>query len=216
MKGLPNQDVENIDSNRGSPTNGGFNNDGEDNVPASTKDSSMSRKPRGPTNPTIVLDSSCKKKIQFNGRGQPIGENSVSLSTELGNIAKEMVPLNYHDWRKIPKHHKDFYWLTIQGQCVAIGQYTQLLVGFTPTSTNPSPTNFPVSSPTSSAPNIANPVASIPHGQCVAIGQYTQLLVGFTPTSTNPSPTNFPVSSPTSSAPNIANPVASIPHVCGH
>ncbi|KAF5190917.1 hypothetical protein FRX31_019496, partial [Thalictrum thalictroides] len=49
-----------------------------------------------------------------------------------------------------------------EGQCVAVGQYTQLLAGFTPTSTNPSPTNFPVSSPTSSAPNIANPVASIP------------------------------------------------------
>ncbi|KAF5203464.1 Transposase, Ptta/En/Spm, partial [Thalictrum thalictroides] len=93
MKGLPSQDVENKDSNGGSSTDGGLSNEGD---------------------PTAVLDSSCKKKIVFNGRGQPIGRNSVSLSTELGNIAKDMVPLNFDDWRTIPKDHKNFYWFTIQ------------------------------------------------------------------------------------------------------
>ncbi|KAF5184777.1 hypothetical protein FRX31_025636, partial [Thalictrum thalictroides] len=94
--GFPTQDGDNRDSNEGSSSDG----EEEDSDP-STKDSKMSKKPRGLTNPTHVLDNSCKIKIIFNGRGQPVGETSVSFSTELGNFARDMVPLNFDDWRTI-------------------------------------------------------------------------------------------------------------------
>ena len=69
--------------------------------------------PRGPTNPSAVLDSSLKKKVMFNVLGQPIGENSIAYSTEVGSIARDMVPLTYDDWRSVDKGHKDIYWDTL-------------------------------------------------------------------------------------------------------
>ncbi|KAF5189144.1 hypothetical protein FRX31_021269, partial [Thalictrum thalictroides] len=107
--GCPTQDGDNRDSNEGSSSDG----EEEDSDP-STRDSKMSKKPRGITNPTHVLDNSCKIKIIFNGRGQPVGETSIPFSTELGNIARDMVPLNLDDWRTIPMVHKNLYWYTIQ------------------------------------------------------------------------------------------------------
>ncbi|KAF5197041.1 hypothetical protein FRX31_013371 [Thalictrum thalictroides] len=62
--GFPTQDGDNRDSNEGSSTD----EEEEDSDPL-TKDSKMSNKPRGLTNPTYVLDNSCKIKIIFNGKG---------------------------------------------------------------------------------------------------------------------------------------------------
>ncbi|KAF5181259.1 hypothetical protein FRX31_029154, partial [Thalictrum thalictroides] len=93
------------------------------------------------------------------GRTRALGSGGAPSKLEL--VPQHMAIVTQYEER-FASMEQNINRLTNLGQCVAVGQYTQLLAGFTPTSTNPSPTNFPVSSPTSSAPNIANPVASIP------------------------------------------------------
>uniref|UniRef100_A0A803NJ13 Uncharacterized protein n=1 Tax=Cannabis sativa TaxID=3483 RepID=A0A803NJ13_CANSA len=47
---------------------------------------------------------------EFNSRGQPIGEASVSLSSFLGPLVREFVPVTICDWRKVAKELKDILW----------------------------------------------------------------------------------------------------------
>ncbi|KAF9623965.1 hypothetical protein IFM89_006692 [Coptis chinensis] len=41
------------------------------------------------------------------------GENSEQFSSHLGNIASQMVPLTFSDWRVIKKGYKDLYWQSV-------------------------------------------------------------------------------------------------------
>ena len=47
--------------------------------------------------------------IRFNNEGQPIREDANKLSSFLGSLARNggYAPLNYEDWRLLPKEYKD-------------------------------------------------------------------------------------------------------------
>ncbi|KAF9590013.1 hypothetical protein IFM89_030163 [Coptis chinensis] len=61
----------------------------------------------------MATDSGSKLAVTFNANGQPVGENSEQFSSHLGNIASEMVPLTFSDWRVIKKGYKVLYWQSI-------------------------------------------------------------------------------------------------------
>ncbi|KAF6159354.1 hypothetical protein GIB67_032125 [Kingdonia uniflora] len=56
------------------------------------------------------------KKIQvgFNEKGQAIEEGSVDLSTFLGSLGREMVPITVHDWRGFDIRKLDRVWEIIK------------------------------------------------------------------------------------------------------
>ena len=66
-------------------------------------------------------------EIHINERSQPIGPNSVKLSSLLGVLAREMVPINYSDWRKVSDQLKEDLWNIIN---VSIRHYVYLFSTF--------------------------------------------------------------------------------------
>ena len=61
------------------------------------------RKKRGPTKmKTLAMEGASRIEVQSNGLGQLIGKGSVSLSSFIGPLVREIVPYTISDWRKIP------------------------------------------------------------------------------------------------------------------
>lgn len=52
--------------------------------------------------------------VEFNTLGQPIGDGSVKLSSYCGKSVRDMVPLIYDDWRKVPKELKKSLWILLK------------------------------------------------------------------------------------------------------
>ena len=87
---------------------------GEDpSTQASTK--KVKKKGRGATKCEEINNLEKKIEIHINERNQPIGSNSVKLSSLLGVLAREMVPINYFDWRKVLDQLKEELWNIIYG-----------------------------------------------------------------------------------------------------
>ncbi|KAF6157055.1 hypothetical protein GIB67_041516, partial [Kingdonia uniflora] len=56
--------------------------------------------------------------IRFNERGQAIEEGSVDLSTFLGSLGREMVPIAVDNWRGFKKKKLDRIWEIIEQKFV--------------------------------------------------------------------------------------------------
>ena len=61
-----------------------------------------------------MLHSDGPIPVRFNTLGQPVGEGSVSLSSYLGTLVREMVPFPISDWRKVSDDMKLVLWTTVQ------------------------------------------------------------------------------------------------------
>ena len=68
-----------------------------------------------------------KIKIHINERNQPIGPNSMKLSSLLGVSVREMVPIAYFDQRKVLDQLKEDLWNIIN---VSIRHYVYLFSTF--------------------------------------------------------------------------------------
>lgn len=55
-----------------------------------------------------------KPKVEFNERGQAIGPNSKHLSSYIGVLAREMVPMTISEWKKVDDELRDDLWTCIQ------------------------------------------------------------------------------------------------------
>ncbi|XP_028091069.1 uncharacterized protein LOC114291221 [Camellia sinensis] len=55
-------------------------------------------------------------EIDFNEKNQPIGQESVHLSTLEGILAREMVPINIDYWSKVPDEIKDKLWACVKSE----------------------------------------------------------------------------------------------------
>ena len=62
----------------------------------------------------IALDDSGPISVSFNAMGQPIGRGSVSLSSFLGPLVREIVPVTLPDWRKLQPGMKEVLWKAIR------------------------------------------------------------------------------------------------------
>ncbi|KAL2893875.1 hypothetical protein RDABS01_009784 [Bienertia sinuspersici] len=57
--------------------------------------------------------------VQFNERGQPIGDHSEKMMSYWGSIVKKFIPITFENWHKVPKTLKDtlFEDLTVIFHC---------------------------------------------------------------------------------------------------
>ncbi|KAK1559292.1 hypothetical protein Q3G72_012891 [Acer saccharum] len=77
------------------------------------------RKKRGPTKmKTLAMEGASRIEVQSNGLGQLIGEGSVSLSSFLGPLVREIVPYTISNWRKIPSDMHEILWKCIQARYI--------------------------------------------------------------------------------------------------
>ncbi|PON85963.1 hypothetical protein TorRG33x02_182610 [Trema orientale] len=81
------------------------------NVASSTEKATVKRK-RGPTKMKSIGDGHLA--VEFNSKGQPIGDSSIHLSSFLGPLVREIVPVTIPDWRKVTKGMKAVLWQSVQ------------------------------------------------------------------------------------------------------
>ncbi|KAL0549748.1 hypothetical protein IC582_014236 [Cucumis melo] len=75
----------------------------------------LPKKHRGPTKMKPIAIEECNKvDITFDQFGQPIGEASIGLSSFLGALVREIVPVTLSDWRKLSTRSKEILWTSIQ------------------------------------------------------------------------------------------------------
>ncbi|XP_031738363.1 uncharacterized protein LOC101217008 isoform X4 [Cucumis sativus] len=73
------------------------------------------KKRRGPTKMKPIAIEECNKvDITFDQFGQPIGEASIGLSSFLGALVREVVPVTLSNWRKLSTTSKEILWTSIQ------------------------------------------------------------------------------------------------------
>ena len=50
--------------------------------------------------------------IEFNGLGLPVGDQSGKFSTFTGTLVrdKNIMPIDYTNWKKVPNRHKEDAW----------------------------------------------------------------------------------------------------------
>ncbi|CAE6012524.1 unnamed protein product [Arabidopsis arenosa] len=98
----------------------------EDRIPPSTAGASETqthqsdnkkRKSRGPTRMRKVAKNlEDKVEVEFNALGEHVGKGSVTLSSFLGPLVREHVPVLLDDWRQLDQRTKDVMWEEIQGR----------------------------------------------------------------------------------------------------
>ncbi|XP_024021724.1 uncharacterized protein LOC21400762 isoform X1 [Morus notabilis] len=72
---------------------------------------------RGPTKlKGVAEESDGLIEVKFNTKGQPIGPGSVSLSSFLGPLVREIVPVTIVDWRKLTETMKGILWKAVQAR----------------------------------------------------------------------------------------------------
>ena len=87
----------------------------------------VKKKGRGATKCVEINNLEEKIEIDINERNQPIGPNSMKLSSLLGVLAREMFPINYSNWRKVLDQLKEDFWKIIN---VSIRHYVYLFSTF--------------------------------------------------------------------------------------
>ena len=73
------------------------------------------KKKRGPSKLTLHYKGKQKcDEVDFNERNQPVGPESVKLSTLEGILARELVPITMKTWREVPENVKDKLWACVK------------------------------------------------------------------------------------------------------
>uniref|UniRef100_A0A803NRS9 Uncharacterized protein n=1 Tax=Cannabis sativa TaxID=3483 RepID=A0A803NRS9_CANSA len=67
---------------------------------------------------SVATSSEGRLPVKFNALGQPIGKASISLSSFLGPLVREVVPVTLPDWRKITLGMKEVLWRSIQARYI--------------------------------------------------------------------------------------------------
>ena len=89
---------------------------GHPQKPNDTVEPSMENKKqtRGKTKMKGVAYNQSPIEVKFNSKGQPIGEASIGLSSFLGALVREIVPVTINDWRKITPEMTEVLWKSVQ------------------------------------------------------------------------------------------------------
>ncbi|CAE5959401.1 unnamed protein product [Arabidopsis arenosa] len=75
------------------------------------------KKRRGPTKMRkVAKDPQDRVEVSFTELGEHVGPGSVTLSSFVGAIVREHVPVTLDDWRKLDSQTKDTLWEEIQGR----------------------------------------------------------------------------------------------------
>ncbi|CAA7051756.1 unnamed protein product [Microthlaspi erraticum] len=99
----------------------------QDTVPVEVQP--VSKKQRGPTKmKDIARDPNSRIKVEFTELGEPCGEGSVKLSSYLGPLVREHVPVLIDDWRKIGEELKTVLWKSVKIRFELDGAYEKAAV----------------------------------------------------------------------------------------
>lgn len=55
-----------------------------------------------------------KLELEWNEKGNPIGENSASLNNFIGTTVRDRVPITITNWRLVKKHYESEIWGEVQ------------------------------------------------------------------------------------------------------
>ncbi|RXI06502.1 hypothetical protein DVH24_025638 [Malus domestica] len=73
-----------------------------------TEESNQTKRKRGPTRmKTISTNDGQRIEIEWNENGQFIGDGSIDLSSYMGSLVREVVPITFDTWKDVPKKTKD-------------------------------------------------------------------------------------------------------------
>lgn len=73
------------------------------------------RRQRGPTKMKhIAKDPNTREKVDFTNMGEPYGPGSVMLSSYVGPLVREHVPVTIEDWRKVGEDIRTVLWKSVQ------------------------------------------------------------------------------------------------------
>ena len=73
------------------------------------------KKRRGPSKLTLHYKGKQKSdEVDFNARNQPVGPESVKLSSLEGILARELVPITRKTWLEVPEDVKDKLWACVK------------------------------------------------------------------------------------------------------
>ena len=53
-------------------------------------------------------------RVEYNGDGQPIGENASEFSNFISTLVKSKISLGHNDWRKVDVEQKNHLWKTLK------------------------------------------------------------------------------------------------------
>ncbi|KAM2385581.1 hypothetical protein ACFX1X_038155 [Malus domestica] len=89
--------------------------DGDEMHSSDDVNEAKKRKGRGPT----MLDYNAMSKakqigVQFNDKGQHFGVGSASLSSSVGILARQLIPVTYASWDEVPTILKDKLWAVVK------------------------------------------------------------------------------------------------------
>ena len=65
--------------------------------------------------------------VQFDEFGEPVGDDSSRMSSQLGHLVAERVPFNYLDWDKVPDNIKDGIWNDVEVVIYTLAVFFKLL-----------------------------------------------------------------------------------------
>ncbi|KAM7474650.1 hypothetical protein LguiB_021893 [Lonicera macranthoides] len=92
-------------------SNEGFSSPRTEVVPESTSSKKGKKKVRGPSRLNVIaVGEKDRPTLEFNELGQPIGKGYIHLSTVVGILAREYVPITYKSWDKVDIDIKDRLW----------------------------------------------------------------------------------------------------------
>lgn len=52
--------------------------------------------------------------VVYNERGIPCGAEAIDMDQTIGMLARQVIPIVYNDWRKVPQIYKEELWKYIQ------------------------------------------------------------------------------------------------------
>lgn len=94
--------------------------DGEEDDPEGELELSEDQEPkrkkhRGPTKmKNIAKDPTIREKVDYNLMGDPYGPGSVKLSSYVGTLVREHVPVTIENWKHVGQDIKTVLWKSVQ------------------------------------------------------------------------------------------------------
>lgn len=79
----------------------------------------MKKKKRGPAKIDVVasIDGKCMD-VLFNEIGQAVDDNSIKLSSYIGSLVKQMVPITLNSWHEVDEDLRKRLWICVQQQFI--------------------------------------------------------------------------------------------------
>lgn len=79
----------------------------------------MKKKKRGPAKIDVVASIDGKRMdVLFNEIGQAVGDNSIKLSSYIGSLVKQMVPITLNSWHEADEDLRKRLWICVQQQFI--------------------------------------------------------------------------------------------------